>query len=109
MSPIGYAGVSTMETPQHLHRQRVLHRVKAAHGRKGGQPRIMTVDKLRYARYRVADRSRSIPDICANSTAGRPATLHHHLRADGTLKDPVRRLLEAHADHEARAAGQPLR
>ena len=33
-------------------------------GRKGERPRTMTVDKLRYARHLMADRTRSIPDIC---------------------------------------------
>ena len=33
------------------------------------------------------------------------STLYHYLHADGTLKDPGKRLLEAHADREARAAG----
>lgn len=49
-------------------RQRVLEGVKAARarGRKGGRPRIMTVDKLRYARHLMADQSRA--RICPSSS-----------------------------------------
>ena len=88
-------------------RQRVLEGVRAARarGRKGGRPRIMTVDKLRYARHLMADRSRSIPDICRELDDMPSSTLYHYLHANGMLKDPGRRLLEAHADHEAHAAG----
>ena len=55
----------------------------------------MTVDKLRYARHLMADQSRSIPDICRELDDMSSSTLYHYLHADGTLKDPGRRLLEA--------------
>ena len=78
-------------------RQRVLEGVKAARarGRKGGRPRIMTAEKLRYAQCLMADRSRSIPDICRELGELPASTLYHYLAADGTLKDPDRRLLGA--------------
>ena len=73
-----------------------------ARGRKGGRPRIMTIEKLRYARHLMADRSRSTPDICRELDDMPSSTLYHYLHADGTLKDSGRRLVAA---HEARAAG----
>ena len=80
-----------------LKRQRVLEGVKAARarGRKGGRPRIMTAEKLRYAQRLMADRTRSIPDICRELGELPTSTLYHYLAADGTLKDPGRRLLGA--------------
>ena len=84
-------------------RQRVLEGMKAARarGRNGGRPRIMTVDKLRYARHLMADRSRSIPDVCRELDDMPSSTLYHYLHADGTPKDPGRRLLAAQADQAA--------
>ena len=84
-------------------RQRVLEGMKAARarGRQRGRPRIMTVDKLRYARHLMADRTRSIPDICRELDDMPSSTLYRYLHADGTLKDPGRRLLEMQAEHEA--------
>ena len=51
------------EMERNLLRQRVKEGILAARarGRNGGRPRIMTVDKLRYAQHLMADRSRSIP------------------------------------------------
>ena len=94
------------EMERNVIRQRVLEGMQAARarGRKGGRPRIMTVDKLRYARHLMADRTRAIPDICRELDDMPSSTLYHYLHADGTLKDPGRRLLEAHTDHEGTAA-----
>ena len=77
-------------------RQRIREGVKAARarGRKGGRPRVMTPEKLRYAQNLMADQARSIPDIC-RELGGIPAsTLYHYLHAHGTLKEPGRRLLD---------------
>ena len=91
------------EMERNVIRQRVLEDVRAARarGRRGGRPRIMTVDKLRKARHLMADQSRSIPDICRELDDMPSSTLYHYLHADGTLKDPSRRLLEAHAGRVA--------
>ena len=78
-------------------------------GPRPGPQRRSTADhdrrQARYARQLMADRSRSIPDICRELDDMPSSTLYHYLHADGTLKDPGKRLLEAHADREARAAG----
>lgn len=75
--------------------QRVREGVKAARarGRKGGRPRIMTAEKLRYAQSLMADRDRSIPEICRELGDLPTSTLYHYLHADGTLKHPGQRLL----------------
>ena len=54
------------EMERNVMRQRIREGVKAARarGRKGGRPRVMTHEKLRYAQNLMADRTRSIPDIC---------------------------------------------
>ena len=54
------------EMERNVMRQRIREGVKAARarGRKGGWPRVMTPEKLRYAQNLMADRTRSIPDIC---------------------------------------------
>ena len=76
-------------------RQRVREGLKAARarGRKGGRPRIMTVEKLRYAQHLMADRTRSIPSICKELGNVPASTLYHYLHADGALKEPGRKLL----------------
>ena len=61
----------------------------------------MTADKLRYARNLMADRSRAIPDICRELDDMPSSTLYHDLHADGTLKQPGRRLLGEPVTHEA--------
>ena len=76
-------------------RQRVREGLAAARarGRKGGRPRVMTPDKLRYARHLMADHTRSIPSIQAE-LGGMPAsTLYHYLHPDGRLKRPGQELL----------------
>ena len=83
------------EMERNVIRQRVREGVKAARarGRKGGRPRIMTPEKLRYAQSLMADRTRSIPDICRALGDLPSSTLYHYLRADGTLKGPGQQLL----------------
>ena len=83
------------EMERNVIRQRVREGVKAARARarKGGRPRIMTPEKLRYAQNLMSDRTRSIPDICREFGDIPTSTLYHYLHADGALKDPGRRLL----------------
>ena len=83
------------EMERNVIRQRVREGLAAARarGRKGGRPRVMTADKLRYAQHLMADRERSIPSICTELGGVRPSTLYHYLHADGALKKPGRELL----------------
>ena len=83
------------EMERNLIRQRVKEGIVAARarGRKGGRPRIMTVDKLRYAQHLMADRSRSIPAVCRELGDIPSSTLYHYLHAYGSLKGPGRKLL----------------
>jgi DNA invertase Pin-like site-specific DNA recombinase len=99
MTPAGRAFLQIQaafaEMERNLIRQRVREGIRAARarGRKGGRPRIMTIDKLRYAQHLMADRSRSIPTICRELGDIPSSTLYHYLSADGSLKEPGRRLL----------------
>ena len=52
----------------------------------GGCPRLMTPERLRYARHLLADRERSIPSICRELGDVPASTLYPYLHADGTLK-----------------------
>jgi DNA invertase Pin-like site-specific DNA recombinase len=54
------------EMERNLIRQRVKEGLAAARarGRRGGRPRVMTAERLRYAQYLMADQARSIPQIC---------------------------------------------
>lgn len=83
------------EMERNLIRQRVREGILAARarGRKGGRPRIMTIDKLRYAQHLMADRSRSIPAICRELGDIPSSTLYHYVHANGSLKEPGRKLL----------------
>ena len=93
-----------------LTRQRVSEGIAAAraHGRKGGRPRVITPERLRRAQHLMADQTRSIPAIC-RELGGMPAsTLSHYLHADGLLKAPGRKLLEADAPAGAVAPAAPL-
>jgi DNA invertase Pin-like site-specific DNA recombinase len=83
------------EMERNIIRQRVKEGLAAARarGRKGGRPRVMTAEKLRYARHLMADSTRSIPSICAELGGIRPSTLYHYLQADGSLKSAGRALL----------------
>ena len=55
----------------------------------------MTPEKLRYAQNLMADQTRSIPDICRELGSIPASTLYHYLHANGTLKEPGQRLLDA--------------
>ena len=85
------------EMERNLIRQRVKEGLASARarGRHGGRPRVMTVDRLRYAQHLMADQVRSIPQICRELGNGPASTLYHYLHADGTLKQPGRMLLDA--------------
>jgi DNA invertase Pin-like site-specific DNA recombinase len=85
------------EMERNLIRQRVAEGLAAARarGRRGGRPRVMTAEKLRYALHLMADPARPIPAICAELGGIRPSTLYHYLHADGTLKAAGRELLGA--------------
>ena len=93
------------EMERNVIRQRVNEGLAAARarGRKGGRPRVMTADKLRYARHLMSDSTRSIPDICAELGGIRPSTLYHYLHADGTLKAAGFDLLETSGREAASA------
>ena len=95
------------EMERNVIRQRVREGLKAARakGRKGGRPRIMTVEKLRYARHLMADPARSIPSICAELGGIPASTLYHYVRADGELKEAGEKLLAA----AETVSGQPPR
>ena len=84
------------ETERNVIRQRVKEGLKAARarGRKGGRPRIMTVEKLRYAQHLRSDRARTIPSICKELGDLPDPPLRHCVHADGTLKEPGRKLLQ---------------
>jgi DNA invertase Pin-like site-specific DNA recombinase len=83
------------EMERNLIRQRVKEGLAAARarGRHGGRPRVMTVDRLRYAQHLMADQARSIPQIYRELGDMPASTLYHYLHADGTLKQPGRILL----------------
>jgi DNA invertase Pin-like site-specific DNA recombinase len=100
------------EMERNVIRQRVKEGLKAARarGRKGGRPRIMTPEKLRYAQHLMSEPERSIPSICAELGGIPASTLYHYVRADGGLKEAGMKLLtvgEAPFRSE-RAAGAPL-
>jgi DNA invertase Pin-like site-specific DNA recombinase len=84
------------EMERNLIRQRVKEGLASARarGRHGGRPRVMTVDRLRYAQHLMADQARSIPQICRELGNMPASTLYHYLHADGTLKQPGRMLLD---------------
>jgi DNA invertase Pin-like site-specific DNA recombinase len=90
------------EMERNIIRQRVNEGLAAARarGRKGGRPRIMTADKLRYAKHLMADRNRSIPEICKELGGIRPSTLYHYVHADGSLKAAGRVLLDSAGKEE---------
>ncbi len=88
------------EMERNVIRQRVREGLAAARarGRRGGRPRVMTAERLRYARHLMADAARSIPSICAELGGMRSSTLYHYLHADGTLKKPGLDLLGGAGD-----------
>ena len=83
------------EMERNVIRQRVKEGIAAARarGRKGGRPRLMTLERLRYAQHLMADKSRSVPSICRELGGVPASTLYHYLHADGTLKATGLRLL----------------
>ncbi len=83
------------EMERNLIRQRVNEGLTAARarGRRGGRPRVMTPERLRFAQHLMADKTRTIPQICRELGDIPSSTLYHYLHADGTLKDPGQRLL----------------
>ena len=87
------------EMERNVIRQRVREGLAAARarGRKGGRPRLMTAERLRYAQHLMADQERSIPAICRELGGVPASTLYHYLHADGTLKKPGVALLGAEA------------
>ncbi|MES2144553.1 MAG: recombinase family protein [Pseudomonadota bacterium] len=108
-TPVGRAFLQIQaafaEMERNIIRQRVNEGLAAARarGRKGGRPRVMTADKLRYARHLMADRTRSIPEICTELGGIPPSTLYHYLHADGSLKTPGRDLIESPGKEEVPA------
>jgi DNA invertase Pin-like site-specific DNA recombinase len=87
------------EMERNVIRQRVKEGIAAARarGRKGGRPRLMTPERLRYAQHLMSDTSRSIPAICRELGEVPTSTLYHYLHADGTLKAPGVKLLGVEA------------
>jgi DNA invertase Pin-like site-specific DNA recombinase len=75
-----------------------------ARGRKGGRPRLMTPERLRHAQQLMADQSRRISSICHEFDDLPVSTLYHYLRADGSLKEPGRKLLDPGKAASAAAA-----
>ncbi len=98
-TPVGRAFLQIQATFAEMERNVIRQRVKEgiaaarARGRKGGRPRLMTPERLRYAQHLMADRSRSIPAICRELGGVPASTLYHYLHADGTLKAPGVELL----------------
>ena len=90
-TPAGRAFLQIQAAFAEMERNVIRQRVRE--GVKGGRPRIMTPQKLRYAQSLMADRTRSIPDICRELGDMPSSTLYHYLHANGALKDPGRRLL----------------
>ena len=86
------------EMERNVIRQRIREGIKAARarGRKGGRPRVMTPEKLRFAQHLMADQTRSIADICGELGGIPTSTLYHYVHADGTLKLHGQRLLDQH-------------
>ena len=87
------------EMERNLIRQRVNEGLTAARarGRRGGRPRVMTPERLRFAQHLMADKTRTIPQICRELGDIPSSTLYHYLHADGTLKEPGQRLLASAA------------
>jgi len=96
------------EMERNLIRQRVSEGIAAARarGRKGGRPRVMTPERLRYAQHLMADQTRSIPAICHELGDLPTSTLYHYLRADGSLKASGRRLLDTALSAGGGASGR---
>ena len=76
------------EMERNIIRQRVKEGIAAARarGRKGGRPRVMTAEKLRYAQHLMVDQTKSIPAICKELGDIPSSTLYHYVTAKGELK-----------------------
>ena len=82
------------EMERNIIRQRVKEGIAAARararararGRKGGRPRIMTAEKLKYAQHLMADQTKSIAAICRELGDIPSSTLYHYVTAKGELK-----------------------
>lgn len=98
------------EMERNVIRQRVKEGIAAARvrGRKGGRPRLMTPERLRYAQHLMADRERSVPAICRELGDVPASTLYHYLHADGTLKATGLKLLGQTAAEALQANGAAL-
>jgi DNA invertase Pin-like site-specific DNA recombinase len=98
------------EMERNVIRQRVKEGVAAARarGRKGGRPRLMTPERLRYAQHLMTDRERSVPAICRELGGVPASTLYHYLHADGTLKTSGIRLLGTGAGAGVHERGEPV-
>lgn len=98
------------EMERNLIRQRVSEGIAAARarGRNGGRPRVMTLERLRYAQHLMADQTRSISSICRELDGIPASTLYHYLHADGSLKAPARKLLEATTHLAGQTPAPPL-
>jgi hypothetical protein len=98
------------EMERNVIRQRVKEGIAAARvrGRKGGRPRLMTPERLRYAQHLMADRERSVPAICRELGDVPASTLYHYLHADGTLKATGLKLLGQTAVEDLQANGAAL-
>ena len=98
------------EMERNLIRQRVCEGIAAARaaGRKGGRPRVMTPERLRHAQHLMTSQSRSIASICRELGEVPASTLSHYLHADGSLKVPGHKLLEADAPVGAVVPSAPL-
>jgi hypothetical protein len=97
------------EMERNLIRQRVNEGLTAARarGRQGGRPRVMTPERLRFAQHLMADKTRTIPQICRELGDIPSSTLYHYVHADGTLKDPGQRLLVQRHERRGSAPGAP--
>ena len=76
------------EMERNIIRQRVKEGIAAARarGRKGGRPRIMTAEKLRYAQHLMQDQTKSIPAICRELGDIPSSTLYQYVTAKGDFK-----------------------
>ncbi len=110
-TPMGRAFLQIQAAFAEMERNVIRQRVKGgiaaarARGRKGGRPRLMTPERLRYAQHLMSDRTRSIPAICRELGNVPASTLYHYLHADGTLKASGTKLLGA---EQLPGAAQPL-
>ncbi len=69
-TPAGRAFLQIQAAFAEMERNRIRQRVNEgltaarARGRQGGRPRVMTPERLRFVQHLMADKSRTIPQIC---------------------------------------------